>query len=118
MQSSWRIASSNCMRSRIQHSRKFAGHQRTTTVRLNETPRASVVSLTTNHVALLHTGNSGPLCESGSVNAQLKEVSNVDTPERIRKAWHHPEFPVDKMTELLVSILEMAQLYGTYQPSL
>ena len=53
----------------------------------------------------IHTGQSkGPLCQVDSVKTQLKEVSNVDTPERIRQAWFHPEFPVEKMTALLVSI--------------
>ena len=103
MQSTLRLASSKYLHGRTCSIRQLAGIRNDISqIHVN----ASVVSCR-GHVVdnkSIHTGSTkGPLCQETSVKTQLKQVSNVDTPERIRQAWFHPEFPVENMTALLVS---------------
>lgn len=103
MQSSLRLASYNCLRRRIQLSSQVSEFGKEAKHVIFNPAVGSCQSLI--NAKCIHSGVSeGPLCQANSVKTQLKEVSNVDTPERIRQAWFHPEFPVEKMTALLVSI--------------
>ena len=104
MQSTLRFASCNGLRSQT----KSVGQ--ITALRKNVKQPKLVAALSSNKTSYdrnyIHTASGeGPLCQAESVKAQLKQVSNVDAPEKIRQAWFHPEFPVEKMTELLVSIM-------------
>ena len=93
MQSTLRIASRNGLRTR------------SNAIRPNPTKLVPVLSSNNGSYdsKYIHTASGdGPLRQVESVKAQLKQVSNVDAPEKIRQAWFHPEFPVEKMTELLV----------------
>ena len=103
MQSSLRLASSNCIRGRIHLARQVSELRNEAKAgRINPSVIASCQNLVNSNC--IHTSSSeGPLCQSESVKTQLKRVSNIDTPETIRQAWFHPEFPVEKMTALLVS---------------
>ena len=104
MQSSLRLASSNCFRSRVPLTRQVSELSNGAKQgRIHPSVITSCQSLVSSN--RIHTSSSeGPLCQAESVKTQLKRVSNVDTPETIRQAWFHPEFPVEKMTALLVSI--------------
>ena len=104
MHSSFRITSTKCILGRIPSIRQIAS--------LSNDPKSWMVNpaLTSSglvdvHKSLFTTSTKGPLLQKESVKTQLKEVSNVDTPERIRQAWFHPDFPVEKMTDLLVSLV-------------
>ena len=104
MQSTLRFTSCNGLRSQT----KSVGQ--ITALRKNVKQPKLVAALGSNKTSYdrkyIHTASGeGPLCQAESVKAQLKQVSNVDAPEKIRQAWFHPEFPVEKMTELLVSIM-------------
>ena len=104
MQSTLRLASRNGFRNRTNSVRQL------TTLRNDLKQTNLVPALSSNKGSYnrkyIHTASGdGPLCQVESVKEQLKQVSNVDAPERIRQAWFHPEFPVEKMTELLVSII-------------
>ena len=104
MQSTLRLASRNGFRNRTNSVRQL------TTLRNDLKQTNLVPALGSNKGSYnrkyIHTASGdGPLCQVESVKEQLKQVSNVDAPERIRQAWFHPEFPVEKMTELLVSII-------------
>ena len=104
MQSTLRLASRNGLRSHTNSVRQL-------TALRNERKQTKLAPAVTSIKGsydrkYIHTASGdGPLCQVESVKEQLKQVSNVDAPERIRQAWFHPEFPVEKMTELLVSII-------------
>ena len=102
MQSTLRLASSNCIRS---HSARKIGGLRNDLKRAVFNPSITYYGSLVAHKTIFTDSKQGPLCQTESVKDQLKQVSNVDTPEKIRQAWFHPEFPVEKMTELLVSIV-------------
>jgi len=100
MQSTLRLASRNGFRNRTNSVRQL------TTLRNDLKQTNLIPALSSNKGSYnrkyIHTASGdGPLCQVESVKEQLKQVSNVDAPERIRQAWFHPEFPVEKMTELL-----------------
>ena len=103
MQSTLRIASRNGLRSHSNSIRPIAALRNDA----NQTKLVPVLSSSNESYdrKYIHTASGdGPLRQVESVKAQLKQVSNVDAPEKIRQAWFHPEFPVEKMTELLVTI--------------
>ena len=103
MQSTLRLASCRYVRSRTQSARQIAKLKNDLKEAALNPARASCITHKTIHTD----AKEGPLCQAESVKTQLKQVSNVDTPETIRKAWFHPEFPVEKMTSLLVSMIEL-----------
>ena len=110
MQSTLRIASRNGLRSRSNSIRPIAPLRND----VNQTKLVHVLSSSNGSYdrKYIHTASGdGPLRQVESVKAQLKQVSNVDAPEKIRQAWFHPEFPVEKMTELLV-IIEITSSHG------
>ena len=103
MQSTLRLASSNVFRGRNLSARQIGGLRKD----LKQTATNPFIANSRIVVArenIYTDSKEGPLCQAESVKDQLKQVSNVDTPEKIRQAWFHPEFPVEKMTELLVRI--------------
>jgi len=97
MQSTLRLASCRYVRSRTQSARQIAKLKNDLKDATLNPARASCIT----HKTIHSDSREGPLCQAESVKTQLKQVSNVDTPETIRKAWFHPEFPVEKMTALL-----------------
>ena len=101
MQSTLRLASGRYVRSRTQSARQIAKLKNDLKDATLNPARASCIT----HKTIHSDSREGPLCQAESVKTQLKQVSNVDTPETIRKAWFHPEFPVEKMTALLVSLI-------------
>ena len=103
MQSTLRLASCRYVRSRTQSARQIAKLKNDLKEAALNPARASCITHKTIHTD----AKEGPLCQAESVKTQLKQVSNVDTPETIRKAWFHPEFPVEKMTSLLVSMIKL-----------
>ena len=109
MQSTLRIASRNGLRSRSNSIRPIAA------LRNDVNQTKLVPALSSNNGSCdrkyIHTASGDGLRQVESVKAQLKQVSNVDAPEKIRQAWFHPEFPVEKMTELLV-IIEITSSHG------